>query len=66
MQLKGVLCQIDADDGNLSHGSLPLLCVALTPQTSHIAMPSGRLESTHLLATDRQQNMKLNSPQQAV
>ncbi|WP_287365155.1 hypothetical protein, partial [Mesorhizobium sp.] len=28
-----VLCQIDPNDGNLFHGCLPLLCVALTPQT---------------------------------
>jgi hypothetical protein len=43
---KDVLCQIDPDDGNLLHGCLPLFCVALTPQTWHIAMPSGRLAST--------------------
>lgn len=27
VQLKGVLCQIDPDDGNLFHGCLPLLCM---------------------------------------
>ena len=39
MQLKHVLGQIDPDDVTFSDGCLPLLCVALTPRTWHIATP---------------------------
>ena len=46
VQLKHVLCKIDADDGNFFHGCPILQLVFSTSQAWHIAMPLGRAAST--------------------